>query len=61
MKKIETSEVQDGWARFDATTDEEAHAIALADPDNPPITDEAIASSKLRRVPGSKSSAERFA
>ena len=36
------------WAKFDATTDEEAHRIALADPHNPPITDEDIASGKLK-------------
>jgi hypothetical protein len=31
MKKIETSEMENPWARFDATTDQEAHAIALAE------------------------------
>lgn len=30
------------WARFDAMTDEEAEANALADPDNPPMTQEQL-------------------
>jgi putative transcriptional regulator len=37
------------WARIAAMTDEEAHRNALADPDNPPLTDEQLA--RLRRVP----------
>ncbi len=34
---------QTDWARIDAMTDEEAHANALADPDNPPLTPERLA------------------
>lgn len=37
------------WARIAAMTDEEAHRNALADPDNPPLTDAQL--SRLRRVP----------
>jgi putative transcriptional regulator len=37
------------WARIAAMTDEEAHQNALADPDNPPLTDEQL--SRMRRVP----------
>lgn len=37
------------WAYLDAMTDEEAHQNALADPDNPPLTDEQL--SRMRRVP----------
>lgn len=31
------------WRRLDAMTDEEITAAALADPDNPPLTDEQLA------------------
>jgi putative transcriptional regulator len=31
------------WRRLDAMTDEEIAAAALADPDNPPLTDEQLA------------------
>jgi len=34
--------------RFDAMTDEEKHAAALSDPDNPPLTEEQLA--RARRV-----------
>jgi putative transcriptional regulator len=37
------------WARVHAMTEEEAHANALSDPDNPPISDEEL--EKFRRVP----------
>jgi putative transcriptional regulator len=37
------------WARIAAMTGEEALRNALADPDNPPLTDEQLA--RLRRVP----------
>ena len=30
------------WSRFDALTDEEAHAAALADPDAQPLTEERL-------------------
>ena len=36
-------------ARLDAMTEEEMHAAALADPDNPPLTDEEL--QRLERVP----------
>ncbi len=37
------------WGRFDALTDEEVHAAALADPDAPPLTEERLA--QMKRVP----------
>ena len=37
------------WRRFDALTDEEAHAAAAADPDAPPLTEERLA--RMKRVP----------
>jgi putative transcriptional regulator len=37
------------WRRFDALTDEEVHAAALADPDAPPLTQERLA--RMKRVP----------
>ncbi len=39
---------QTDWSRFDAMTDEEKHAAALSDPDNPPLTEEQLA--RARRV-----------
>jgi putative transcriptional regulator len=36
-------------ARLDAMTEEEVHAAALANPDNPPLTDEEL--QRLERVP----------
>jgi putative transcriptional regulator len=33
----------ENWHRLDAMTDEEITAAALADPDNPPLTDEQLA------------------
>jgi putative transcriptional regulator len=47
------------WARFDAMTEEEIEANALADPDNPPATDEQLA--RLRRAPNPKAIRERLA
>ncbi len=40
------------WARLEAMTEEEIEANALADPDNPPLTDEELA--RMRRVPHPK-------
>jgi putative transcriptional regulator len=37
------------WSRFDALTDEEVHAAALADPDAQPLTEERLA--RMKRVP----------
>jgi putative transcriptional regulator len=37
------------WRRFDALTDEEVHAAALADPDAQPLTEERLG--RMRRVP----------
>lgn len=37
------------WRRFDALTDEEAHAAALKDPDAQPLTEEALA--RMKPVP----------
>jgi putative transcriptional regulator len=39
------------WSRVDAMTDEEAEANALADPDNPPLTQEQLrAAPRMPRV-----------
>jgi putative transcriptional regulator len=40
------------WQRFDALTDDEAHAAALADPDAQPLTEEDFA--RIKRVPRAK-------
>jgi putative transcriptional regulator len=40
------------WRRFDAMTDEEAHAAALKDPDARPLTEADFA--RLRRLPPAK-------
>jgi putative transcriptional regulator len=40
------------WSRFDALTDEEIHAAALADPDAQPLTEERLA--RMKRVPRAK-------
>lgn len=40
------------WAAFDALTDEDVMAAALADPDAQPLTDEQLA--RMRRVPLAK-------
>ncbi len=40
------------WARLEAMTEEEIEANALADPDNPPLTDEELA--RMRRLPDAK-------
>lgn len=37
------------WQRFDALTDDEVHAAALADPDAQPLTEEDFA--RMKRVP----------
>ncbi len=46
-----TSKASDSfdWSRFDALTDEEVHAAALADPDAQPWTEEQVA--KAKRTP----------
>lgn len=42
---------QTDWSHLDAMTDEEAEANALADPDNPPMTEEQIRSApRMPRV-----------
>lgn len=46
------------WARLAAMTEEEIEANALADPDNPPLTDEELA--RMRRVPQPKRIRERL-
>jgi putative transcriptional regulator len=48
MKKIEKHD----WSRFDALTDDEVHAAALADPDAQPLTKERLA--HMKRVPRAK-------
>lgn len=45
MKRHDAAENFD-WSRFDAMTDEEAHAAALADPDAQPWTEEQLAKAK---------------
>jgi putative transcriptional regulator len=40
------------WSRFDALTDEAAHAAALSDPDAQPLTEEDMA--RMRRLPPAK-------
>ncbi len=40
------------WARLQNMTEEEIEAGALADPDNPPMTDEEL--KRLRRIPNPK-------
>ncbi|HTT81835.1 MAG TPA: helix-turn-helix domain-containing protein [Stellaceae bacterium] len=45
MKKT----VKHDWSRFDALTDEEVHAAALADPDAHPLSAERLAG--MKRVP----------
>jgi putative transcriptional regulator len=40
------------WSRFDALTDEQVHAAALADPDAQPLTEERLA--RMKRVPRAK-------
>jgi putative transcriptional regulator len=40
------------WSRFDALTDEEVHAAALADPDAQPLTEDRLA--RMTRVPRAK-------
>jgi putative transcriptional regulator len=46
------------WARIEAMTEEEAYQNALADEDNPPLTDEQLA--LLRRVPNPQEIRERL-
>ena len=46
------------WARVDAMTEEELHQNALADPDNPPLTEEQLA--RMRRVPNPQVIRERL-
>lgn len=40
------------WSRLDAMTEEERHAAALNDPDNPPLTEEVL--KRMKRVPRTK-------
>lgn len=48
MKKTPEPAKQD-WARFDAMTEAERHAAALADPDAQPLTPERLA--RMKRTP----------
>jgi len=43
------AESKTDWARIEAMTEEEIHQNALADPDNPPLTDDQL--SRMHRVP----------
>ena len=47
-----TSAPTANWRRFDAMTEQERHAAALADPDCPPATEDQLASA--RRAPDIK-------
>jgi putative transcriptional regulator len=49
---------QTDWARIEAMTEEEAYQNALADEDNPPLTNEQLA--RLRRVPNPQEIRERL-
>jgi putative transcriptional regulator len=46
------------WARLEAMTEEEIEANALADPDNPPLTDEELA--RMRQAPNPRRIRERL-
>jgi putative transcriptional regulator len=46
------------WARLDAMTEEDVHAAALADPDNPPLTEEQLA--QFEGVPNVKAIREKL-
>lgn len=46
------------WKKFDALTDEEVHAAALADPDAQPLTEEEL--KEFKRVPNVKSIRKRL-
>jgi putative transcriptional regulator len=48
-KKTKATPETFDWSRFDAMTDEEVHAAALADPDAQPWTDEQL--DKAKRTP----------
>jgi putative transcriptional regulator len=50
MKK--TPETKHDWKRFDAMTDEQRHAAALADPDARPLTPEDL--KRMKRTPRAK-------
>jgi putative transcriptional regulator len=50
MKK--TPETEHDWKRFDAMTDEQRHAAALADPDAQPLTPEDF--KRMKRTPRAK-------
>jgi putative transcriptional regulator len=50
--------VKTDWARLAAMTEEEIEANALADPDNPPLTDEELA--RLRPAPQPRRIRERL-
>ncbi len=51
MNKQESAKSKTDWSRFDAMSDDEAHAAALSDPDNLPWTDEQLAKVKRRPIP----------
>ncbi len=52
MSTTPKSESKFDWSAFDALTEEEIHAAALADPDAQPLTEERLA--KMRLVPRTK-------
>jgi putative transcriptional regulator len=49
--KADVSKTKIDWSALDAMTEEERHAEAMADPDARPITEEDIATGRVRLVP----------
>jgi putative transcriptional regulator len=49
--KAAAAKARTEWDRFDGMTAKERHAAAMADPDAQPITEEDIASGRMRIVP----------
>jgi putative transcriptional regulator len=50
-RKPVAAETKFDWSRIDARSDEERHAAAMADPDARPITEQDIATGRVRLVP----------
>ncbi len=47
---VDLEDPEDGdWEAFDSLSEEDIHAAALRDPDNPPLTEEQL--SRMRRAP----------
>jgi putative transcriptional regulator len=50
-RKTVATDAKLDWTRVDAMTEEELHAAAMADPDTKPITEEDLATGRVRLVP----------